>query len=63
MTPREENSKIAEPVSSFSVPLSHPMPSTSEIPSTLPADPVVVHAHFPTQIDESDKESAGDILV
>ena len=63
VTPREENSKIAEPVSSFSVPLSHPMPSTSEIPSTLPADPVVVHAHFPTQIDESDKEPAGDILV
>ena len=57
--PRVENSKLAEPVS-FSVPLSHPMPSTCANPSTLPADPVVAHAHVPTQIDDSDKESAVD---
>ena len=41
VTPRVENSKFAEPVPSFSVPWSHPMPSTSAIPSTLPADSVV----------------------
>ena len=47
LTPRVENSSFAEPFSSFSVPLPHPMPSTSAIPSALPADPVVAHAHVP----------------
>ena len=35
VTPRVENSPCVEPASPFSVPVSHPMPSTSEIPSTL----------------------------
>ena len=39
-----------QPVSSFSVLVTHLMPSTSAIPSTLPADLVVAHAHVPTQI-------------
>ena len=38
VTPRVKNSKFAEPVPPFSVPSSHPMPSTSAIPSTLPTD-------------------------
>ena len=60
VTPRVENSKFAESASPFSVPVPHPMPNTSAVPPTLPADPVVAHAHVPTQIDESDRESAVD---
>ena len=55
-----KNSKFAESASPLSVPLPHPMPNTSAVPPTLPADPVVAHAHVPTQIDEGDKESAVD---
>ena len=48
VTPRVENSTIAQPVPSFSVPVSRPMPSTFRVPSTLPADPVV-----PTEISST----------
>ena len=41
VTPSVENSKLAQPTPSFSVPVSRPMPSTFGVPSTLPADPVV----------------------
>ena len=66
VTPRVENSKIAPPAPSFSVPVSRSMPSTFAVPSTLlpdsvvahsHADPVVAHDHAPTQFDE---ESAVD---
>ena len=66
VTPRVENSKLAQPATSFSVPVSRPMPSTFAVPSTLPADsvvahshadPVVAHDHVTTQFDE---ESAVD---
>ena len=45
--------------------MSHPIPSTSAVPldsffAHAHADPVVAHDHVPTQIDESDKESAVD---
>ena len=60
VTPRVEHSKFAEPVSAFSVPVSNPVPNTSAVPSTLIADPVVAHAHAPTQIDESDEKPAVD---
>ena len=72
MTTRVENSNIAQPAPSFSVPVSRPMPSTFAVPSTLPADSVVstevsstllpdpVVAHVPTQFD---KESAVDTQV
>ena len=39
VTPRVENSKIAQPAPSFSFPVSRPMPSTFGVPSTLPPDP------------------------
>ena len=59
VTPRVENPKIAQPATSFSVPVSRPMPSKFAVPSTLPADsaattevpstllpdPVVAHSH------------------
>ena len=38
VTPRVENSNTAQPATSFSVPVSRPMPSTFAVPSTLPAD-------------------------
>ena len=66
VTPRVENPKIPQLAPSFSVPVSRPMPSTSEVTSTLlpdsvvapsHADPVVAHDHAPTQFDE---ESAVD---
>ena len=66
VTPRVENPKIAQPAPSFSVPVSRPMPKTTEVLSTLlpdsvvapsHADPVVAHDHAPTQFDE---ESAVD---
>ena len=41
VTTRVENSNIAQPAPSFSVPVSRPMPSTFAVPSTLPADSVV----------------------
>ena len=62
VTPRVENAKFVEP-SSLSVPVQHPMssaPNTPAVSSTLPTDPVDGHAHVPTQIDESDRESAVD---
>ena len=59
MTPRVENSKLVRSATSFSVPVSRPMPSTfavpstlaadsaatTEVPSTLLPDPVVAHSH------------------
>ena len=36
------------------------LPNTPAVSSTLPADIVDRHAHIPTQIDESDNESAVD---
>ena len=41
VTPRVENSKFAQLATSFSVPVSRPMPSTFAVPPTLPADSVV----------------------
>ena len=38
MPPHVENSKIAQPVTSFSVPVSRSMPNMFAVPSTLPAD-------------------------
>ena len=66
VTPRVEKLEFAESATSFSIPTPHSMSNTSAVPSTLPAYlvPVVAHAHapdhVPTQIDESDRESAAD---
>ena len=63
MTPHVENSKFAESDPSFSDPVQHPTSSAASTPavsSTLPADPVGRHAHIPTQIVKSDRESAVD---
>ena len=51
---------FAKSAESASVPESCPMPHTSAVPSTLPADPVDTHDHAPTQIDECVQESAGN---
>ena len=64
MTPRVENSKIAQPAPSFPTPSTFAVPSTllpdpvvtTEVSSTLLPDPVVAHSHA----DPVDEESAVD---